>query len=165
MLVPFDTMPDTARLWVYQGNRELKTEELPEVKARVEAFLSQWKRHGKDLKASYTIRYNQFLVLLVDETVSDVSGCAIDASVSLIKGLEQDLGIDLTDRMLVTFRDGDNINVVPLSQFREFASEGKILGNTLVFNNLITQKSELESDWEVPAQSSWHNRFIPENHG
>ena len=32
--------------------------------------------------------------------------------------------------------------------------------NTIVFNNLVTNISELNENWEVPASESWHNRFF-----
>jgi hypothetical protein len=31
---------------------------------------------------------------------------------------------------------------------------------TIVFNNLINIKEELENNWEIPITESWHNRFL-----
>ena len=31
---------------------------------------------------------------------------------------------------------------------------------TIVFNNLINNKSEFLNNWEVPIEESWHNRFF-----
>jgi hypothetical protein len=32
--------------------------------------------------------------------------------------------------------------------------------NTLVFNNLVVNKAEFLSQWEVPAKDSWHARYF-----
>lgn len=160
MYVPIEQMPENSRVWIYQSNREFETDEVDLITNKVKAFLNNWKRHGNDLKASYCIKYNHFIMLLVDEAVSDVSGCAIDASVNLVKNLEETFKIDLTNKLKVTFKDHDNINVVDLTQFKKFASEGKINDATIVFNNLITNKAEIDTKWEVPAELSWHKRFI-----
>jgi hypothetical protein len=134
--------------------------EIELIKKQTEDFLNSWKRHGKDLLASYTIQYDHFVILAVDEAVSDVSGCAIDASVNLIKKLENTFSIDLTNKLYISFKDSDNINIVTLAQFKDFAAQGKISGDTIVFNNLITTKEELDKDWEIKAGQSWHKRFL-----
>ncbi len=31
---------------------------------------------------------------------------------------------------------------------------------TIVYNNLVTDISEYNQNWEVPANESWHSRFF-----
>ena len=66
MLVPFNTLPNNARVWIYQANREFTENEIHEISKKAEDFIETWTRHGEDLKASYEIKYQQFLVLAVD---------------------------------------------------------------------------------------------------
>jgi len=160
MLTNYDLMPDSSRVWIYQSDRGFSSDELNIVKSKVEAFINNWQRHGEDLKASYKIVYNQFIVLLVDEDVNQVSGCSIDASVNLMKQLENEFNVDLTNKLNVSFKDGNNINIVKLSDFQAFAKEAKITSKTVVFNNMVTTKSDFENKWEVSAEQSWHNRFV-----
>jgi len=40
------------------------------------------------------------------------------------------------------------------------AKDKAVSKNTIVFNNLVNNKGEYLSDWEVPASDSWHNRFL-----
>ena len=162
MLLNYDVMPGNARVWVYQANRELTNEEIDLSKPIIENFIQNWKRHGKDLKASYTIKYNTFIVLLVDVAFNEVSGCAIDASVNLLKQLGNKFAVDLTNKLNVSFKDGDNINIVSLANFKKFAEQGKVNNSTIVFNNLVETKLEFEQNWEVEANNSWHKRFISE---
>ena len=160
MLTNYDLMPDSSRVWVYQSDREFSKNELEVVNSKVETFLNNWQRHGDDLKASYKIVYNQFIVLLVDEEVNNVSGCSIDASVNLMKQLENDFNVDLTNKLNVSFKDGDNINIVKLSNFQAFAKEAKITSKTVVFNNMVATKLDFENNWEVTVENSWHKRYV-----
>ena len=163
MLVNFDSLGGTSKIWIYQSNREFSEKEIAEISQNLENFIGAWKRHGDDLKASYQIKYNQFIVIAVDENFNEVSGCSIDASVNLIKQFEQKFAVDLTNKLNISFKDNHNINVVSLADFQNYAKQQKITSNTVVFNNMITNKSDFEQNWEVTADKSWHKRFLAIN--
>lgn len=160
MYTEYRELPKNSRVWVYQSDREFTAEEIEYITAKALVFIENWTRHGDDLKGSFTIKYNQFLVLAVDENFNNVSGCSIDASVRFIQELENELKLDLMDKMNVSFKDGDNINIVKLSEFQNFAKAQKITGETVVFNNMVNTKEDFEAKWEVPANQSWHARFL-----
>lgn len=160
MLVDFNTLPEASRVWVYQANRALTDIEVKQISAKLELFVTNWKRHGDDLKASFQIKYNQFIILAVDEDFNNVSGCSIDASVHIIKQLQQEFEVDLLNKMNVAFKDGDHINTVSMQQFKDFAKANKVNANTLVFNNMVDSKAALANAWEVEASKSWHARFL-----
>jgi len=160
MFTEYNKLPDSSRVWVYQADRAFTVEEVEHISAKAIMFIDNWTRHGDDLKGSFTIKYNQFIVLAIDESFNSASGCSIDASVRFVKEVEQELGIDLMDKMNVSFKDGENINIVKLAQFQEFAKAQKITSNTIVFNNMVATKQDFETKWEVPANESWHARFL-----
>ncbi len=160
MYVDFSLLPDTSRVWVYQADRSFTNDEVKEIKQQLIPFIQNWKRHGEDLKASFQIKYDQFIILAVDENFTNVSGCSIDASVHIIQELQEKFGIDLLNKMNVTFRDGNNVNTVSLAAFKEYAKLDKITSNTMVFNNMVTSKTDLNSSWEVKASESWHAKFL-----
>ncbi|WP_437824288.1 ABC transporter ATPase [Tenacibaculum mesophilum] len=160
MFTEYKKLPQNSRVWVYQSDREFTQEEIEFISAKALLFIDNWTRHGDDLKGSFTIKYNQFLVLAVDEGFNNVSGCSIDASVRFIKELEKELELDLMNKMNVSFKDGDNINIVKLPEFQNFAKEQKITAETVVFNNMVNTKGDFETKWEVPANQSWHARFL-----
>lgn len=160
MYTEYKNLPDTARVWVYQADRYLTIEEIEHISAKAIMFIDSWTRHGDDLKGSFTIKYNQFLVLALDESFNSASGCSIDSSVRFIKEVEQELKIDLMDKMNVSFKDGENVNIVKLPQFQEFATAKKITPETIVFNNMVNTKHDFENKWEIPANESWHSRFL-----
>ena len=160
MFTEYHNLPNNSRVWLYQSDRVFTAQEVGFISEKATEFIEQWTRHGDNLKGSFTIKYNQFLVLAVDESFNNVSGCSIDASVRFVKELEKSLQIDLMDKMKVSFKDGDNINIVKLTDFQQFAKDQKITAETIVFNNMVQTKEDVENNWEVPASKSWHNRFI-----
>jgi len=100
------------------------------------------------------------LVLAVDESFANASGCSIDASVRFVKQMETLFSMDLMNKLNVTYKEGQTIRLVNLSTFQEYAKVQKITSETIVFNNMIQTKGDLKSLWEVPAQQSWHRRFV-----
>ncbi|RPE00060.1 ABC transporter ATPase [Aureibaculum marinum] len=160
MYVPFDTLADTSRVWVYQADRTMSKQEVEQISDYLKNFVNNWKRHGDDLTASFKIEYNQFIILAVDENENEVSGCSIDSSVHTIKEIEKTFDVDLLDKMKVSFKDGTNINTVSLNDFKKYASMNKINANTTVFNNMVNSKADLMSNWEIEAGKSWHAKFL-----
>lgn len=160
MFTEYKNLPKNSRVWIYQSNREFTEKEVDYIATKAEEFIHNWTRHGDDLKGSFTIKYNQFLVLAVDEGFNNVSGCSIDSSVRFIQQLENELQLDLLDKMNIAFKDKDNINLVKLSDFQKFAKHKKITTETIVFNNMVNTKEDFENNWEVQAKQSWHKRFL-----
>lgn len=160
MFVKFENLPSHSRVWVYQSDRKFTTQELALISEKAIVFVDQWTKHGSDLQGSFVVKYNQFLILAVDEGFNNVSGCSIDASVRFVKGLEHELKLDLMNKMNITFRDNENINLVKLSDFQKFAKEQKVTSETIVFNNMVSTKEDFENNWEIPANDSWHKRFL-----
>jgi hypothetical protein len=160
MLVDFETLPNTSRVWIYQANRSLASDEVAELKVMLDEFITQWTAHGSALKAGYDLPYNRFIVLALDQTEASASGCSIDASVRFIQSVEQRFNLELLDKMNVSYKQGDFIAYKPLKDFRQMAKDRAVSPNTIVFNNLVANKQEYLHHWEVPASESWHNRFM-----
>ena len=160
MFVKFENLPSHSRVWVYQSDRKFTTQELALISEKAIVFVNQWTKHGSDLQGSFVVKYNQFLILAVDEGFNNVSGCSIDSSVHFVQEIEKALGVDMTNKMNISFKDGEHINSVKMTVFKEFVLAHKITSETIVFNNMITNKQELETHWEVPLLDSWHKRFL-----
>jgi hypothetical protein len=160
MFTEYKNLPNNSRVWIYQSDREFNNTDIEFISTKAEDFINSWTRHGDNLKGSFTIKYNQFLVLAVDESFNSVSGCSIDSSVRFVQELEKELGLDLMNKMNVSFKDNDTINLVKLPDFQKFAKEKKIHAETIVFNNMVNTKEDFENKWEVAAKESWHNRFL-----
>lgn len=160
MYIPFEEMADTSRVWIYQANRQLSSADQELMKANCTAFLKQWAAHGQSLKSSFQIIHDKFLVISVDESFNQASGCSIDASVSLIKSLEQELDLSFFDRTQVCFLINDEIVEIPMSGIKSEVANGTISSDTLTFNNLVTNISSFNTDWKVEAKNSWLKRYF-----
>jgi hypothetical protein len=147
---------EQSRVWIYQSDKELYDEQVKQLLSLLNDFAAEWTAHNHQLKAKAEIRYNRFLILIVDESQAGASGCSIDKSVNFMKKLEQQFGINLFDRFNFAYREGEKVLTLPRHAFEEMLKEGKIDKQTIVFNNLVQNLSELESKWEVPFKDSWH---------
>ena len=160
MFVPFDQLPDHSRVWIYPSNRLFTTDETASIREKAEVFLKQWTAHGSDLQAGIDLPYNRFIVLGLNESIQSASGCSIDASVHFIQSLEETFTVTLLDKMNVTLRNKNIIDHISLKEFRTKAKKKKISPDVIVFNNLVLNKMEYDSLWEVPASLSWHARYF-----
>ena len=160
MFVPFESLPDDSKIWIYQSNRKFSDIEIQEIEDELKIFLDNWTAHGQHLEASFVTRYNRFIIIAVNQEVQAATGCSIDASVQLIQNLEQKYSVDLLDKMNVTFKVGEHVAFKPLIEFKKLAKEKEVSENTIVFNNLLNTLGEWKDFWEVPASDSWHNRFF-----
>lgn len=160
MFVPFNTLPKHSRIWIYQSNRKLSDVEVHEISDATISFLNEWSAHGQSLEASFTIKYNRFLIIALNQEVQAATGCSIDASVKFIQDIESKYDIVLLDKMNVTYKQGEHIAHKTLIDFKKMAKEKAVNGNTIVFNNLVNTIEEWEDFWEVPASESWHSRFF-----
>jgi hypothetical protein len=160
MLVNFDELPETARVWIYQANRSFSEAELTEIKEKLDLFIAQWTAHGSNLFSGYKIEYKRFIIIGLNQNLNMASGCSIDASVHFIQQLEKAYNLDLLDKMTVSYKQGEYVAYKDLSDFKKMAKDRAVSLNTIVFNNLVATKAEFLDNWEVPAKDSWHARFI-----
>jgi len=147
---------ENSRVWVYQANRKLSDGEVAQVQTELNSFTTGWTAHNNQLKAAGEIRYSRFIVLIVDESQTGASGCSIDKSVRFINQLEQQFNITLLDRFNLAYREGAEVLSAPRRDFEELLKKGSIDTNTIVFNNMVQNLSELQTKWEVPFKDSWH---------
>ncbi len=155
-----NNLPDTSRVWIYQAQQAFSAELSAEIQQQVQAFAQQWVSHNRALRASGEVLYDQFIVLMVDESQAGASGCSIDKSVHFMQALEAKYGINLFDRMTFTYKDGDQVMTAPREQFARLYAEGKINDETLVFDNLIKTKGEFSNKWIKSLGQSWHKRMV-----
>ena len=160
MYVPYHTLPDNARVWIYQSNRTFSNAEEEYISQKSTEFVEQWTRHGENVRGSFLIVHNRFLIIAVDQDFVEVSGCSIDASVKLVQQIQADLKVDMLNKLSIAYKENDLVKIASISEFTNLVKQTQITENTLVFNNMIDTKLGIESQWEVSAKDSWHARFF-----
>ncbi len=162
MYAAFEDMNSNSRVWIFQSTEFLEFEKVERISARLMNFLDDWKAHGNDLNASFTIIYDRFIVVSLDEASYQATGCSIDKLVQKIQSLESELGISLLDRTQIAYRDHNKmIDTAHMMDFRAALENGDLNANTIVFNNLVATKGEMEANWETAIQNSWHRDWLP----
>jgi hypothetical protein len=145
-----------SRVWIYQSDRKLTDQEVQQIQPELDRFTTNWTAHNNQLKAKGEIRYNRFFILIVDESQAGASGCSIDKSVHFMQQVQQHLGINLFDRFNLAYREGEEVLSLPRHGFEDKLKDGSINKQTIVYNNLVQNLTELETKWEVPFKDSWH---------
>lgn len=153
-------MPDHARIWVYQSSRPFSENEKGFISDQLTNFTGQWAAHGQQLAATFGIELDQFIVLAVDESMHQASGCSIDSSVRVIQHIEQHTGLSLLDRTQVAFIDHDQVSIRPFNALKQAVIEGIIKPETVIFNNAVQNVGEWKNNWKQPASESWLKRFF-----
>jgi hypothetical protein len=149
-------MPAHSRIWIYQSSRQFTNEEEKSISVYTKSFLDSWTAHNQELKASFEIRHHLFLILMIDQEQAAASGCSIDKSIHFIQKIEKEFSVSLLDRQIFAIRENDSITLVRRKDFDQMIRSGEINGDTIIFNNLLETKNDLETKWEIPVRESWH---------
>ncbi len=161
MYVDFEKLPDHSRVWVYQAERKLNSEEREIISSRLKKFCEGWNTHGNNMPTSFSILDDQILILAVDESGLGASGCSIDSSVRVLTELERLIQINLTDRGTVSFKAKEgSIRVTPALGIKSQIQAGDISPETLIINPQVQTKADIQELW-VSAGKSWLNKYFP----
>jgi hypothetical protein len=159
MLIPFHKMPDYARVWVYQADKNLSDSEVQIIQQVLENQINNWAAHGASLAGSVQVLHNRFVIVAVDEMQNQASGCSIDASTRWLKDLGAEMNLDFFDRS-VAFLQNDELQTVEIGKIKSLVTEDILTSETLIFNNLVPNIQEFKNNWHVKASDSWMKRYF-----
>ncbi|BDD08126.1 hypothetical protein FUAX_05580 [Fulvitalea axinellae] len=159
MLLPFENMPDNARVWIFQSNRPFGAEEADALASRIEPFLDTWQAHSVDLNVAYRFEDEHFLIVAVNEDSQQATGCSIDGLTRFVKSLAENGGPDFMDRAIAYNRNGE-VRFTELSQIRGKIANGEIGLYDLVYNNALSDLDAFRKGWKLKAQDSWMKRYF-----
>ena len=154
--VSFTSLPDNARVWIFASDRPLQGDESALLLEEADRFLAQWKAHGAPLRNAREWRDDRFLVIGVDPTVEQASGCSIDGMFRLLQQLEGRLATVLVAGGRVFYRDAaGQIRLALRAEVSSVAAAGQITDDTAVFDTSITDAGAYRSRFEQPAINTW----------
>ena len=153
-LLPAD-FAENSKVWIYQSSRLFNMQEALQLEELLNNFTASWQAHGAAVKGFATIFFGRFIILMADESATEVSGCSTDSSVRLIKQIEQQYGVSLFDRQMLAFIIKDKMEILPLNQISYAIENGFINGDSIYMNNLVQTKHELLENWMIPVKKSW----------
>lgn len=159
--VPFPSLPDDARVWVFAAAAPVAGEGERELLAHVDRFLASWAAHGVPLRCARDWRDGRFLAVGVDQSVEGASGCSIDGMFRTLRALEPTLGTSLLGGGRVFWRDGAGmVCTAERFEFGERAEREGLGARTPVFDTTVTTAADWRTRFERPLAESWHAQLV-----
>lgn len=149
-----------SRVWIYLSEKPFDEGTTTSIKNDLNGFLAGWNAHGTALSASAELLHNHFIIIKADEEKFAASGCSIDKQFQFIKGLEQKYGLSLLNRLVIAYKNSNDIKTVHSSKVPQLLNEGVLNENTTVFNVGVGTDSEFAVNFEIPLSKSWLAKFL-----
>lgn len=147
------------KVWVYLSSKTLEGEILKGVLEQGQTFVQNWKAHEMPLSASFEVLHNRFIVVKVNETQYNASGCSIDKLLRLIKQLEADYAIELLNRLLVAYESKNGVEVVHASKIKELLEAGVVNAETIFFDTAVSDSAKL-LNWKLAMKDTWLRKYL-----
>jgi hypothetical protein len=160
-IVPFETLPDASRVWVFGSDRALSGSDADRLLGEVDRFLAQWKAHGVSLTCARDWRDEHLLTIGVDSTMESASGCSIDGLFRVLQAIERPLGTRLVGGGRIFYRDSTGrVQCVTRDRVPELAKLRDVTNDTGVFDTGLTTAGDWRSRFEAPASSTWVGELL-----
>ena len=160
MFVGFNKISSQSPIWIFQANKTVDISFIKKIENDTINFLNSWTSHNIEIKSSFKIIHNLFLIISVESNFSSPSGCSLDKLINFVKEINKLYNIDFLDRLNISYRYENIIKVVNIAEFKKLILDGLISTDTIVFNNTIRNKDELNKNWETKALNSWHKKYF-----
>ena len=161
MILEFNELAKDSPIWIFESNRELTEAEVNKINIKIKDFITKWQSHNEDVYGAYKIEYNRFIILGADKSKNNPSGCSIDGIFKLIKDIENKHMVMFFDRLTLSYIDkGGEVISSNINDFKDKISKKIVNEDTIVFNNVIREKSQLENNWKIEAAKSWHKKLF-----
>ena len=161
-VVPFETLPDSSRVWVFGAGEPLTDEGTRQLHDEVDQYLADWKAHGAPLTVAREWRDARFLVVAVDQSTAGATGCSIDGLFRLLQDAEKKLGANLVGGGRVFYRDDHAaVQSVPRAAVEGLVNDGAITKDTVVFDTTLTDLGTWRACFERRAKDTWVKELLP----
>ena len=161
-VVPFETLPDSSRVWVFGADTSITNEGATALLDEVDRYLADWKAHGEPLTVAREWRDGRFLVVAVDQGTAGATGCSIDGLFRVLQGIEKKVGSSLVGGGRVFYRDDHAaVQAVQRAGVDALVKSGAITKDTVVFDTTLTDLGTWRACFERRAKDSWVKDLLP----
>lgn len=160
MFVPFEKIPNTAKIWIYFITQNIDYQKIDKLKNLLTDFLNVWTAHQQNLFASFQIIESKILIIAVDEQAAQASGCSIDTSVKTLKLIEQQLDINLLESNLVLFENENKIFGAYLNEIKKNIEDKIITKDTFLYDRTLTNLNDWQQKGKIKVSESWVKRYF-----
>lgn len=153
------TMNPESRMWFYGLKTPMSAAQTEELRGIMDEFVGGWKAHGAQLAAAYRIIADQFLIIAVDESQQQATGCSIDKSVHLLQEFGAKHHLDFFNRMLVHVMEDGTFTSYSTSELKTAIAEGKIGPKTQIMNTTAATLQE-SGMGTLDLADSWAAKYL-----
>lgn len=154
------TLPADARVWIYKSANPITAEQAETLNREGATFTTKWKSHGVPIHGVVEVLNDHFVVVAAGSLEAHLCGGAIDASTRFIRRMEEGLGLKLTDRMVVLYEKDGAIASCHASELESLVKSGALNGDTIVYNDLVERKGDLDARFRTPLRETWMARYL-----
>lgn len=158
MCIDFESLKANSKIYLYPSNKKFHPEMLASIETLVKEFIENWSTTHA-IEVAHKISYQRFIIIGIQEGTSP-SVAQLDELVSFIFKLQMEFDIELLDKLNVCFKQGQYTQYKDVKEFKKLIKSKSVTPKTIVFNNLINTKEELDHDWELPAADTWYSRMF-----
>ena len=156
-----EKMPKNSRVWIYQSNRQLSTNEVETIKSKGDIFIKNWTSHEKQMNATIEVEQDVFVIVALDESSAGASGCGIDKLVKFIQVIGSELKIDFFNRLRIAYLNNEGkVDFFNASSIDVLMEKGIINNDSIIFcNHQVGNLHEMQTIWKQRIRESWlsHN--------
>ncbi|HUH73806.1 MAG TPA: hypothetical protein VLZ75_05305 [Chitinophagales bacterium] len=161
MYVPFEEMPDHAKVWLYPSVDYFEDGIKSDIENEIKTFVTEWLSHQREVKGSSKIFADGIICLAADQTDFEVSGCSIDSSYRFIRDLEEKYKLLLFERDLIFFKNAyGGVILIKICDIDMSINNGVLTEDTPIFNLQAQNVGQLKDPW-IPIKDTPYSRFMP----
>ena len=147
----------TTKLWIYPFLEKLNSQDKEKISNRLNSFLKGWQSHRKEIEANFFFKYDRFLILF-SKIKGEISGCAIDASVNVIKNIQRKVWKEVANKTMLFFQKKVTGEIIFFPRYElQKQIENKNLSQEDYFfdNGIATFQEYLKDQWKLKITDSW----------
>ena len=152
-------MNPESRMWFYGLKQSMDAEQARELKRIMDDFVGGWQAHGTQLAAAYRIIAHQYLIIAVDETLQQATGCSIDKSVHLLQEFGAKHHLDFFNRMLVHVMENGTFRSYSTAELKVAIAQGIVGPRTQIMNTTADTLKE-SGTGTLDLADSWASKFL-----
>jgi hypothetical protein len=148
-----NSLPASSPIFIYPFQDKISETQSDEIISKSLKFLDQWKSHGSDLSTKIWIEENQFLIFMVDTSLSEPSGCSKDKLYHFVESLKDLNEISFGDLNKFWVKKDQHILNFTKKELKENLENGSLSFDNQIFPIWISDFGQYKKNWGAPLET------------
>ncbi len=160
MLVPFQNLPDHARVWVFPILENIDSEKAISLEKDLNDFVNEWTSHNMALQGSAKVLDDKLAIISVDESNHGASGCSIDKLMRFIQNLEGEYQINLLNKTMILVKKDKELKALALNEIKLALASGYLKPTDHYYDILVDNIGKLKSELLKQLDEGWISKRL-----